>query len=105
MVTRASCAAEAGRLLGLAMPAAVHEQREAIRVGVSPRWEFHATLWLDHREGPPAPVWEWAFGARNDGRFHGPLLSPAAIADDVRDEEAMLLLAVAGLPLSLMTNE
>jgi len=97
-------AAEAGRLLGLTMPAAVHEQREAIHVGVSPRWEFHATLWLDRREGPPAPVWEWAFGACNDGRFHGPLLSPTAITNDVRDEEAMLLLAVAGLSLSL-TNE
>ncbi len=93
--------AETARLLGLTMPTAVHEQREAIRSGASPRWEFHATLWLDRMEGSPAPVWEWAFGARNDGRFHGPLLSPTAIADDVHDDEAMILLAIAGLPLSL----
>ena len=95
--------AEIGCLLSLTMPATVHVQRKAIRSGISPRWEFYATLWLDRMEGPPAPIWEWAFGARNDGRFHGPLMSPTAIAeaDDVRDDEAMILLAVAGLPLSL----
>jgi len=96
--------AEAGRLLGLTTPTAVREQREAIRVGVSPCWEFHVTLWLDRRESLPEAVWEWAFGARDDGTFHGPLLSPTAIANNVLDEDAMILLAVAGLSLS-MTHE
>jgi len=99
--------AETGRLLGLTSPNAVREQQEAIRLGTSPRWETHATLWLDRTNGTLAPAWEWAFGVHYDrsGKFHGSLMAPTATADNVRDEDAMLLLALAGFSLSLGTRK